>query len=191
MHSGWALERPRERQPTQHMLSDTMGIRRPHHRFGDRLADGLLGGLLEALEHQRRDLLGRQLPVVDLHARQVSLAGDDAVGELAEVVSAVVDRPSDQALHREHGAVGVLEPEVFGLMAHERAAVWVEADHRRRQRVGALVAQHVRGLPAGAERGDAVGGAEVDADDESRRRRFTIVLRAHDLASRSAKAFWW
>ena len=154
-----------------------------------RLAERSFRGGLDLLQDQRADRLGRPLLVAGLDARQAAVAGDDAVRQRAGFVLGFGERAADEALDREHRAVGVLQAQRLRLAADDRAAVGVEADDGRHQRLAVAVAQHARAL-AGAHGGEAVGGAEVDAEHEARR-GLGLRCGGHALCSRSARAFLW
>ena len=112
------------------------------HRLRHRVAERLLGPLLERPEDDRRDFLGRVLPVAETDG--------DLLAHLP--------------LDRADGPVGGQGVLVTGRVADEQAPFGVEADDRRQDRLAVLALQDDR--QAVADDGDlAVGRPQVDADD--------------------------
>ena len=111
------------------------------HRVGDRLAEVGLRVALELLQHERADLLGREVLVVDL------------LGPVGAHV----------ALDRADGAVDVGDGLPLGDLTDEDLAGLGERDHRR-GRPGTFCVGDDGGFATFEDGDDAVRRTEVDAD---------------------------
>jgi hypothetical protein len=112
------------------------------HRLLDRLAQRLLGALLERPEDDRRDLLGRVLLVAERDR----------------------DFLAHPALDRADGTLGGEHELVPRPVADEEAALRVETDDRGEDRVAVLIGEH-DGPAVADNRHLAVGRPQVDSED--------------------------
>ena len=150
------------------------------------LAEMLLGPVLELLQDERRDLRRRELSIADTQPDDTAgITGDPKPQEL-RIVDHVLHATAHEPLHRVHRPCGSGEEASLGLAADEHRAGLVERHDRRHERVAGGVADHDR-LPALCVGYEAVGGAEIDADN------FTHGLRSSysDLRARSLEAGAW
>jgi len=135
----------------------------------DRLVHGLaqvvLGGGLQLLQHEGRDLGRRVDLVLDLDVHVAVRRLGQAVGHEAPRLLDLgrVELPADQALHREHGVLRVRECLALGDLAHEPLALGGESHDRRRRARAFLVGDHLRHA-ALHDRDARVRRAQVDAD---------------------------
>ena len=141
----------------------------------DRLAEVSLGALLERLEHDRRDLRGCDLAVahLDLH---------DALGrhhrerQVGQLLLDVVVAPAHQPLHGIDGRLGAAHELSLRGGAHQDALAR-ERDDRGQEHLPVSIGDHP-GQPRLLVdvRDQAVGGAEINADDA--RHNPPVILRA-------------
>ena len=105
------------------------------HRLGDGLAEIGLGGFLHLLEHEGGNLRRAVILVARLHPGVAIGALDDLVGDELGVLlgDRIVEAAADQALHREHGVVGIGDRLALGRLADQALAVLGEGDDRRRR----------------------------------------------------------
>src|SRR5690606_25892180 len=135
-------------------------------RFGDRLAQIVLGGLLHLLQHFGADLRRRHLLAVHFDPGITVVGLDDLVGHQTDVLlhHAFVEATTDQALHRIEGVVRVGDGLTLGGLADEDFAVVGVGDDRRSGTTTLGVLDHLD--VAVFQDGDAgVGGPPVDTDD--------------------------
>ena len=134
------------------------------------LAEVLLGAMLQFLEDERGDLGRRVLAPADRQAHDAAGLAADAQPQKRRVVAHVVHVAAHEPLHGVDAAGRRGQQATLCLATDEHRAILVERDNRRHQRVSGRITDHHR--PLVAHVGDeAVGGAEIDADD------FTHVLR--------------
>ena len=167
-------------------------------RLVHRLAQVVLGGGLQLLQHEGRDLRRRIDLVLDLDVNVAVGRLGEAVGHEAPRLLDLgrVELAADQALHREHRVLGVGEGLALRDLADQPLTLGREADDRRR-RAGAFLVGDDLGSAALHHRHAGVGGAQVDSDDftQSRPRRLGSrvsprILEAHagpSVPSRRAK----
>ena len=93
------------------------------------------------------------------------LALDDRVGDELGVLLGhrIVEAAADQALHREHGVVGIGDRLALRRLADQALAVLGEGDDRRRRARAFRILDDL-GLAAVHHGDAAVGGAEIDTD---------------------------
>ena len=135
-------------------------------RFGDVLAQVLLGGLPHLLQHFRRDLGRRELFALRFDPGVVTRCPDDLVGHHAHVAlhDLVAEVPADQSLDREQGVVRVGHGLALGALADENLAAVGVCDDRRGRPIPFRILYDPRVLSV--QDGDArVRRAEVDSDD--------------------------
>ena len=135
------------------------------HRLGDGLAQIGLGGFLHLLKDEGRDLARRIILAARLHPGVAIRALDDLIGDELGVLlgDRIVEAAADQALHREHGIVGIGDRLALRRLADQPLAVLGEGDDRRRRARAFRIFDNL-GLPALHDGDRAVGGAEIDAD---------------------------
>ena len=133
-------------------------------RLLDLAAEVVLGRLLELAQHHGRDLGRRVLLVLDADPDAAVLGLVDRKGHHLHLFGDLVVAPSHEALDRVHGVLRVGHGLALGHLAHQALTALGEADHggRRARALGvgddlAFVTFH--------DRDDAVGRAQVDADD--------------------------
>ena len=128
------------------------------------LGEERLGAMLQLAQDERRDLRRRELaraePDLDDSAR---IAGETE-REQPRLVADVVDALAHEALHGVDRAAGIGQQTTLGLAPDVYRLILGDRHDRRQQRVAAAIADHDRHavLHVGDE---AVGGAEIDADD--------------------------
>ena len=126
-----------------------------------RLAQERLGVLLDRLQHEARELLGR-----------VGLAGQ-------------FDRPiaAHVTLEEACAAVGVHDAEFLRPAAHKQLAVEVDAHYRRRE----ILAQGIGDQPRAVGRHvgrHRVGCSQIDADDRAHRRCRSLECTESEYSAR-------
>ena len=135
------------------------------HRFGDRLAEMRLGGLLHLLQDEGRHLAGRVFLAVRLDPGIAVARLDDPVGDQVLVLPGrrVVEGAADQPLDREQRVRRVGHRLPLGGLTDEAFLVVGERHHRRRRprAFGVLDDPRVRTVH---DRDTGVGRAEIDAD---------------------------
>ena len=135
-------------------------------RLGHLLAEVVLGRLLQLLQ----DLGALTSGGADLLAAHVEdalspfLARDDLVGDALDLLGHLFEAAADEALGAEDGVLGVGHGLALGDLADEDLALVVPCDDARRD-ARALLVDDDLGLAPFHDRDDAVGRAEVDADD--------------------------
>ena len=133
-------------------------------RVGNRLSEVLLGGLLQLLEHHRRDLRRRVLLAVGRHPRVVVRGAHHLVRHHLHLFGDLGELAAHEPLDREHGVFRVGDRLTFGDLAYQALPRPGKSHDRRRQPATLGVGDDDR-LPAFHDRHNRVGGAEVDADD--------------------------
>ena len=134
-------------------------------RLGHRTAEICFRRLLHLLQDEGRDLGGRILLAVDGDPRVGVGTADDLVRDKPHVLLAdgIVERPPDQPLDREDGALGIGHGLPLGRLAYETLAIVSERDDRRRCARALGIFDHLGGRTL--HDSDArVGCAEVDAN---------------------------
>ena len=144
-------------------------------RLGDRLPEILLGGLLQLLQHHRRDLRRRVLLVADLDAHIAVGRRNDPVRHHLHFLVHLVESPSHEALDREDRVLRIRDRLALGNLPDQPLARLRERHDRRRQSTPFGVGNH-DGLAAFHDGHHGVGRAEVDADD------FAHVVASFTLA---------
>ncbi|EIM04174.1 putative NAD-specific glutamate dehydrogenase [Rhodanobacter denitrificans] len=150
------------------------------HRFGDRLAEIVLGGLLHLHQHFRGDFLRRHLLAVGgLHPGIAVVVGEDAVGHDVQIFLhfLVGELAADQALHRVEGVLRIGHALALGRGAHQHLAILGEGDDGGG---GAIAFRVLDDLGrAAVHHGHAgVGRAQVDTDDLAHVIALRILLAA-------------
>ena len=135
-------------------------------RVLDRLAEVLLGRLLQLHEDARRDLLNGHPLAADLEGAVAVGRLDDLVRQPLDLVlrGRLVELASDEALGGEDCVFGVGDRLAPRDLADQDLALVIECDHGRREPVAFLVGDDL-GLLALHDGHHAVGGAQVDTDD--------------------------
>src|SRR5690606_3684820 len=136
------------------------------HRFGHRLAQVVLGGLLHLLQHFGADLRRCHLLAVDFDPGVAVVGLGDLVRHQADVLlhHVFVETTTDQTLNRVQGVVRVGHCLALGRLANQDFAVVGVSDDGRRGASAFSVLQHLD--VAVFQNGDAgVGGPQVDTDD--------------------------
>jgi hypothetical protein len=110
----------------------------------------------------RGDLLARDLE----GAVAVVAPHDRERHALVVILRDLVEATADEALGREHRALGVGDALALGDLADEDLALVVPGNDRRRDAIAFFVDDHFR-LFAFHDRDHGVRGAQVDADDLS------------------------
>ena len=97
--------------------------------IGHRLAQVVFGGLLQLLEHHRRDFRRRVFPVTS-HDPGVAVVGaHDAVRDAGRLARHLVVLSPHESLDREDRVLGVADRLALGDLADEPLAVASETDH--------------------------------------------------------------
>ncbi len=133
-------------------------------RVGDLLAEIVLGGRLQLLQHHRGDLRRRILLAADLDPRVAVVRLHDLVRNARRLLGDLAVLPPHEPLDREHRVLGIRDRLPLRDLAHEPLAVLRESDDRRRG-ARAFLIHDDRGLPAFHDRDHRVGRAEVDSND--------------------------
>ncbi|MNQ80635.1 NAD-specific glutamate dehydrogenase [compost metagenome] len=136
------------------------------HRFGDRLAEIVFGGLLHLLEDFRGDLRRRHLLAVDLDPGVTVVGLGDLVRHHLDIFLHHVffEATTDQTLHRVQGVVRVGHRLALGRLADQDLAIVAVGDDRRGGTTAFGVLDDLG--HAVLQNGHAgVGGAQVDTDD--------------------------
>ena len=135
--------------------------------FGIDLALGgeeLLGAMLQLAQDERGNLRRRELALAEADADDAAGFAGDAERQQLRLVAHVVDALAHEALDGVDGARRLGQEPPLRLAADEDRAVGADRHDRRHERVAALVADHDRRAVLHV-RDEAVGGAEIDADD--------------------------
>jgi hypothetical protein len=135
-------------------------------RFGDVLAEIVLGGLLHLAQDLGGDLRRRDLLAPDLDPRVAVVGAHDLVGHQRDVLLHFLffEAAPDEPLHRIDGVLRVGDRLAFRGRADEDLAVLHVRDDRGRRARALGVLDDLR-LAAFHDGDAAVGRAEVDADD--------------------------
>ena len=143
------------------------------HRFGDRMAEIILGGLLHLHQHARRNFRRRHFLVARLHPGIAVVVLDDLIGDEIDVLLhfRLVETAPNQTLDREQGVLRIGNRLALGWLADGNLAILHEGDNRRCGAVAFAVLNHP-GLATLHDRYAGIGGAQVDTDN----------LIAHDRA---------
>ena len=136
------------------------------HRFGNRVAEIILGGLLHLHQEPRRDFRWGHFLAMRLDPRIAIVVLDDLVGHEVDVLLhfRLAETAADQALDREQGVARVGDRLALGRLADGDFTVLQEGDDRGRGPVAFAVLNHP-GLATLHNRHAGVGGAQVDTDD--------------------------
>src|SRR4029077_19490988 len=134
-------------------------------RFGHRLTEIVLGGLLHFHEHARRDLRRRHLLALHLDPGVTVVRARDLVGDHLDVppYHLVLELAADEALDGEQGVLGIGHRLALGGLAHHHLAVLGKGDDRGGGAITLAVLDHP-GLAALHDGHARVGRAEVDTD---------------------------
>ena len=127
-----------------------------------------LGGLLHLLQHEGGNLRRRILLAVRRHPG-VAVGGlDDLIGDEAHVLlgHGIVERPADQPLDGEKGALGIGHALALGGLADQTLAVVGEGDDRGGRARALGILDDLRGRPF-HDRDAGIGRSKVDADNFS------------------------
>ncbi len=135
-------------------------------RFGDRLAQVILGGLLHLLQHFGRNLRRRHLLALHFHPGITVIGLDDGVGHHLDVLlhDIFFETAADQALDRVQSVLRVGDCLALGRLTDQRLAIVGVGDDGRR---GASAFGVLDDLDVAVfHDGDTgVGGPQVDTDD--------------------------
>ncbi|SVJ54136.1 NAD-specific glutamate dehydrogenase [Klebsiella pneumoniae] len=136
------------------------------HRFGDRLAEVVFGGLLHFLQHFGGNLRRRHLLALHFHPGVAVVGLDDAVRHHLDVFlnHVLFEATADQALHRIQGVLRVGDRLALGRLAHQGFAIVGVGDDRGggTRALGVLDDLDVTVLQ---DSHAGVGGTQVDAND--------------------------
>ena len=132
-------------------------------RVGDRLAEMVLGRLLQLLQDHRRDFRRRILLAARFDPRVAVGRANDGVGHARRLARRLVVLAAHESLDREDRVFRVGHGLALGHLADQPLAVLGDGHHRRR-RARAFLIDDDGGLPAFHDGDHRVGGAEVDSD---------------------------
>ena len=132
--------------------------------LADRLAEILLGRLLQLLQDHRGDFGRRVFLALRVDARVAVAGAHHLVRHHLHLFIDLVELAAHEALDREHGVLGVGHRLPLGDLADQALAGLGERHDRRRQTSAFGVRDHDR-LAAFHDGDDGVGGAQIDADD--------------------------
>ena len=123
-----------------------------------------LGAVLQLAQDERGDLRRRELARAEPDLDDAARVAGETEREQPRLVADVVHALSHEALHGVDRAAGIGQQTPLGLAPDEYRLILGNRHDRRHERVAAAIADHDRHavLHVGDE---AVGGAEIDADD--------------------------
>ena len=133
-------------------------------RVGDRLAEIVLGRLLQLLEHHRGDLRRRELLAAGLDPRVAVVGGDDAIGNALLLTGHLGKLPAHETLDGEHGVFRVGDGLPLRDLPDESLTFFSECDDRRGDSRAFLVDQY-SGLPTFHNCDHGVCRSEVDSNN--------------------------
>src|SRR5690606_27148550 len=136
------------------------------HRFGDRLAEVIFGGLFHFLQHFGADLRRGHFVALHLDPGIAIVGFDNFVGHHADVFlhHAFIETTTDQTLHRVQGVVRVGDRLALGRLAYQGFAIIGVGDDRRRGATTLGVLDNLGGAVF-QNRDAGVGSPQVDTDD--------------------------
>ena len=135
------------------------------HGLRDRLAQMRFGVLLELAQHEGGNLRRREGLLAELNPDDRFAVRRDAEGEQLQLVLHVGDAAAHQALHRIDGAVGLVDEQRARPVSRPRSRPTAGQRHDARNQAVAILAGDDLGRGQVHVGDQAVGGAEVDADD--------------------------
>ncbi len=133
-------------------------------RVGHRLAEVILCGLLQLLQHHRGDFRRRVFLAAGLDPHVAVVCGNDVIRDALLFAGDFGEFPPDEPLDRKNCVFGIGDGLTLGHLPYQPLTFFSERDDRRSDPRAFLVDEH-GGLAALHHRHDGVRRAEVDSND--------------------------